>query len=813
MARATCIVASTPATRSNVDRKVRADRGFGGLLGILKTLDSKDAVVAGPHPSMRSRSSGPMRLSPFPSKMSRTMRRGDLKVCAAAAGVLLMLALVSGTSAAETPQHPGRPRIGLVLSGGGARGGAHIGVLKVLEQERVPIDAIAGTSMGAIVGGLYASGMSADDIEARLTSIDWQDAFRDRPPRRELTFRRKQDDNSFLVRFPLGVRGGAFRLPKGFIQGQKLTRMLREFTAPVAAVSDFDQLPVPFRAVATDLENGEARVFASGDLVTAMRASMSAPGVFAPVEVDGRLLVDGGLAENLPVDVMRRMNVDVLIVVDVSFPLLTDKDLDSALTISNQMLAILIRKDTEKQKATLGERDLVIDPPLGDASSIDFASLKKTISAGESAARAMHERLAALSVSPDEFREYLAQRAKREPPTPHLEFVRSEPESKRYAELIDATMGPLAGTTYDPAAAGRGMTELYGLDLFETVDYSLVSQSGRTGLDVLARRKSWGPNYIRFGLNLQDDFAGNSEYNAAVRIIRTELNSRGGEWLFDMQIGSSPRFATEIYQPLDARRLYFLAPHAEFNLRNLQVRDDLGRITEYRVRDTMYGLDFGREISNWGEMRLGYRRSTGSSRVRIGDVTIAPTDFDTGEYFARFSADTIDDLNFPHRGQLFQMQWIGARHAGESQRAARMSSDWLWAKTNGRNTYVLWTSLGTALDSPANVEDYFSLGGLFNLSGRAPNSLAGPHFGIARALYYRKVGKGGEGFLNVPAYIGASLEAGNVWSQRSDASFGSALKNGSLFLGLDTLLGPIYLAGGYDSDGETAFYLFLGRTF
>ena len=303
-------------------------------------------------------------------------------------GALLALGLASTlAAAAESDEHPGRPRIGLVLSGGGARGGAHIGVLKVLEEEHVPIDAIAGTSMGAIVGGLYASGMSAGEIERKLTSIDWSAAFRDRPPRRELTFRRKQDDSSFLVRFPLGVRGTKFRLPRGFIQGQKLTRMLREFTAPVATTTDFDRLPVPFRAVATDLETGAARIFSSGDLVTAMRASMSAPGVFAPVELDGRLYVDGGLAENLPVDVARQMNVDVLIVVDVSFPLLPEKELHSALAVTNQMLAILIRKDTDRQRAQLGARDIVIDPSLGGASSIDFTGLKRTIAAGETAIR------------------------------------------------------------------------------------------------------------------------------------------------------------------------------------------------------------------------------------------------------------------------------------------------------------------------------------------------------------------------------------------------------------------------------------------
>jgi len=730
------------------------------------------------------------------------------------AGVALAVLLASGAaSAADSAAHPGRPRIGLVLSGGGARGGAHIGVLKVLEQEHVPIDAIAGTSMGAIVGGLYASGMSPEEIERTLTSIDWQDAFHDRPPRRELTFRRKQDDNSFLVRFPLGIRGGKFRLPKGLIQGQKLTRMLRELTAPVAGVQDFDRLPIPFRAVATDLETGAPRVFSSGDLVTAMRASMSAPGVFAPVELDGRLLVDGGLAENLPVDVMRQMNVDVVIVVDVSYPLLPDSELQSALSVSNQMLAILIRKDTNRQKALLGPRDLEIDPALGAASSIDFAGLNRTIAAGAAAARGVHDRLAALAIGPDAYRDLLAQRALRETPTPRIDFVRADEESRRYAPLVASTMGPLAGRNYDPAAAGAHIAELYGTDLFESVDYQLAHDGDQTGLDVLARRKSWGPNYLRFGLSLQDDFEGTAEYNAAIRVIRTELNSLGGEWLFDAQIGSNPRFATEIYQPLEASRRYFIAPHADFELRNLQVRDALGQLTEYRVRDAIYGLDFGRELGNWGELRAGYQRSVGSTRVRIGNPTLPVTEFDTGEYFFRFRTDTIDDLNFPHRGEALTLQWTGSRIAGNPERAALLSVDWLWAGTHGRNTWLFWTSAGTALNAQSTVEDFFSLGGLFNLSGRPPASVTGPHYGIARVLYYRKVGRGGEGFLNVPAYIGASLEAGNVWQDRNEASFGSALKDGSLFLGLDTLLGPVYLAVGYDSAGQTAFYLFLGRTF
>ncbi len=759
-----------------------------------------------------------MRLQVIPSNMSRNMRPGGLGFQIAVTGCWLAVTLAGGFAVADEPVIPAstvqsRPRIGLVLSGGGARGGAHIGVLKVLEQEHVPIDAIAGTSMGAIVGGLYAAGLSPKEIEERLLSIDWQDAFRDRPPRRELTFRRKQDDNSFLVRFPLGIRGGEFRLPKGFIQGQKLARMLREYTAPVATVTNFDQLPIPFRAVATDLETGEVRIFGSGDLVTAMRASMSAPGVFAPVELDGHLLVDGGLTENLPVDVARQMNVDVLIVVDVSFPLLKGKELASALSVSNQALAILVQKDTARQKATLGERDVLIVPPLGDASSVEFAALKKMITAGEIGATRMQDRLAALSIGEEEYHQHLAQRSGRETPAPRIDFVRADAKSQQYAALIDATMGRLKGKNYDAGEAGKRIADLYGLDLFESIDYSLASRDNLTGLDVMARRKSWGPNYVRFGLNLQDDFEGNSAYNAAVRVIMTELNARGGELLFDGQIGSAPRFATELYQPVDGARRYFISPHLEFDVRNLQLRDAQDQIAEYRLREAIYGFDVGRELGNWGEFRVGYARVTGSAQVRIGDPTIPRAEFDTGEYFARFSVDTVDDLNFPHRGHLLAFSWLDARHDGDSGRANQLTGDWLWANTFGRNTWILWTSAGITVDGTAQLEDFFSLGGLFNLSGRPPNSVIGSNVGIGRLLYYRKVSKGGEGFLNVPTYVGASLEAGNIWDDRADASLGSTFKDASLFLGLDTLVGPVYLAMGYDTGGKTAFYLFLGRTF
>src|SRR6187549_4051012 len=295
--------------------------------------------------------------------------------------LLFCLGFGSVLCAQETPV-PGtasRPRIGLVLSGGGARGAAHIGVLKVLDENHIPIDAIAGTSMGAVVGGLYATGLSAADIERVMTSVDWQDAFRDRPARADLNFRRKLEDQTYLVKFPLGLKGGEFRLPRGLVQGQKLTQILRGLTLPVAPIDNFDDLAIPFRAVATDIVTGDRVVLDHGDLTTAMRASLSAPGVFTPVESEGRMLVDGGLSSNLPIDVAREMGVDVLIVVDCGFPLLERGKLDSVATVSNQMLAILIRSNTTAQRKTLTDRDVIIDPALGDFSSLGFTEHAKAM--------------------------------------------------------------------------------------------------------------------------------------------------------------------------------------------------------------------------------------------------------------------------------------------------------------------------------------------------------------------------------------------------------------------------------------------------
>ena len=706
-----------------------------------------------------------------------------------------------------------------MLSGGGARGMAHIGVLKVLEELKIPIDCIAGTSMGAIVGGLYASGMTAHQIDATMRSVDWQEAFRDTPPRRDLAFRRKQDDRNFLVRLPLGLKHRQILLPKGFIQGQKLQETLRQLTLPFSNTTDFDLLPTPFRAVATDLETGSAVLMDKGDLAIAMRASMSAPGVFAPVESHGRLLVDGGLAENLPVNVARAMHADILIVSDVSFPLQPRAALDSAISISNQMLAILVRKDSDRQRASLSPQDILIEPNLGSAPATDFTSPSAVIARGVDAARGATPALSAYGVGDNAYRNYLARRAAREPGLPPIKFVRVDEQSKRYEKTIMAEMQPLVGKPLDLDQVGKRITELYGLGNFETLDYSLVEQGQgageETGLELRARRKSWGPNYVRFGLNLEDDFQGNSRYNAAVRFILTEINDLGAENLTDLQIGSDPKIVSEFYQPLNASRTWFVAPSARIEARDLPIYSKNLLVADFRDREVEGDLDVGRNLGNWGEIRAGLHRTNGLTRVRLGDPKLVEQQYNNGEYFFKFSYDRLDNVHFPREGQTFTLQWDANRtNLGADIASDKVQADWLVASSRGRNTILFWTSAGTTLDGnykPNALPEFYSLGGFFNLSGLAQGSLIGPHYAIGRAIYFRKISRGGEGLFEFPAYLGMSLELGNTWEHRGDMSFGSAHKDASLFLAFDTFLGPVYLGSGYDQRG-TAAICFLGRS-
>lgn len=704
-----------------------------------------------------------------------------------------------------------RPRIGLVLGGGGARGGTHIGVIRELERMRIPIDAIAGTSIGSVVGGLYASGLTADELETLAASIDWTDALSDTPRREDLNYRRKEDDGQFPISVELGLRQGEIEVPMGLIQGHRLELLLRELTMHVAHIHDFDDLAIPFRAVASDLETAEARVIGKGDLALAMRASMSVPGAFAPTKIDGRLLADGGLVDNLPVGVIRDMDVDIIIAVDAEFPLYAPEELDSAVKISEQMLTILIRKDTLRQIETLSEHDVLIRPDLGTFASTSFGEIMDTVEPGAAAVNAAAEQLRKLALSEVAYDQYHARRTRKQDPDGDLDFVRIVHDGRLADASLSSRLKIRQGDPIDAQEIAADADRLYGLSLYEKVSYRLVEENGERGLEFEAQTKSWGTNHLLFGLSLEDDFEGSTAFNIRTRLTTVGVNERGAEWRNDLQLGTEPLIATELYQPLAAGSRWFVAPRLAWSKSNLNAFVMQNEVAKLRISELEGGVDFGRQLGYSGELRLGIFRGAGDSEVKVGDPTLPATEFDTGGLFAGIRLDTLDSAYFPRHGLLADLRWNGLREGlGADAEYNTFEADFASTWSHGRSTMQVGVSYATTTDPASGLQDLFPLGGFLRLSGLERGAISGPHAALARAIYYRRFGNSDGAIFDTPLYLGASVEAGNVWQSRSDISFGSALVNGSVFAGLDTIIGPVYLAAGFAEGGKTNYYLFIG---
>ncbi|MEM7706279.1 MAG: patatin-like phospholipase family protein [Pseudomonadota bacterium] len=728
-----------------------------------------------------------------------------------AIGAALLLLVTAPPVLEATEARPEtRAKIGLVLSGGGARGAAHVGVLKVLDELQIPIDFVAGTSMGAIIGGLYAAGMSIDELESVITDVDWNTFYSDRLPRADRSLRRKSDDAGFLVDFDMGIRDGALALPRGLVQGQTFEVALRRWLLPVATVRDFDRLPIPFRALATDVTTGEQVILGSGDLASAIRASMSAPGALKPVRLNGRLLVDGGLTSNVPVQVAKDMGAEHLIVVDVGFPLLDESELDSALAISNQTLTILIKRHTDRELTKLTPQDVLITPELGLLGSTAFERVAEAMELGESSARDRVEALRQLGrhVDPQRRNSALAE-GRRGSPT--IDRVRVDNQSLLADEVIASRLAEYRGAPLDLDQLESDIGDIFGFGTFESVNYRLSEDDSGTELLLNAREKSWGPNYLRFGINFEDDFDGTSNYNLAARLTKTEINERGGELRFEAQIGSRPRLFAELFQPLDFRSRYFVNVATEYGRDSAILFDGRRQLAQLRSRDSQFTVAGGRQFGNWGELRLGLSRVTSDGSIRIGapDISAGEADFNSADL--SFNYDTLDDNGIPRTGTLAFAQWTSSRESLGSDEAFDLGQATLLKPiTWGQNTLLNWWSVSSVTKGDVAP---FAVGGLFSLSGYERNEFQGKHAAVGRLLYYRRLGDARAPAFDTPVYVGASIEAGNVWQSRDDISFGSARRAGSVFVVLDTIIGPVYLAYGGAEGGRRSAYLFVGQTF
>jgi len=716
-----------------------------------------------------------------------------------------------------------RPRVGLVLGGGGARGVAHIGVLRVLEEMRIPISCIAGTSMGALVGGTYASGVSLDEMSDRIGTIDWNAIFSDDPQRVEKPFRAKRDDYENLARLELGQRGTSLLLASGTTSGYKFEFLLREMVEQAGnfADQDFDTLPIPYRAMATNIENGTSKQFRRGDLVKVMRASMSVPGVIAPVEIDNVLYVDGGLLQNLPVAAARGACADVVIAVNVGSPLLPRDKLNSAIGISLQMVSVLTEQNVRVSLASLRPRDVLIEPALGDFSAANFEEGMTLIPIGEAAARAKASALRRLSVSEADYRAWRASVMARLPVVPAVSDLRVVDSGGHVnPNVIERDLADVPGLNPGSPADGEfglkklntRLEEVYGRGDFERMDYRMIDRHGTRTVEVRGVDKSWGPNYLKFGLGLASD-AQQTRFNVNLSHRATWLNKRGAEWRNDLQLGYRKFFTSEFYQPFAFDSAVFVAPRLDVQDEPISYYvEDGNRIGDYRVRYARGHLDLGMQ-NKFGQLRAGVFAGRLKANEDFGLVEFAPN-FSLTQvgYTASAVYDQIDSIRFPRDGLLASLRTFGTlTEWGSSDDYNKTDVFVVGAKSRGKHALQLAGYYGGTLYGDLPPYDPFLLGGFLRGSGYQMDQLIGSRVGLARAVYSYELAAL-PAVLGRGIYLGGSLEASHA-TLGVDFEDGSGIRPSvSLFLGADTFLGPAFLAWGqaFGNENAEALYFMLG---
>lgn len=703
-----------------------------------------------------------------------------------------------------------RPVVGLALSGGGAKGMAHVGVLRALEEMHVPVDVIAGTSAGAAVAALYASGMPVEEIEQRFIEMDWVSSFRDDPGRAYKPVRRKSMDWLYPVTPGIGVSASGIKLGGGLVSGQNLGFILNELTRRAGLVKDFDDLPIPFRAVATDLETGEQVVIGEGSLAEAIRASMSIPGVYAPVSMDGRLLVDGGVANNLPVSVVRNMGADVVIAVDITDPLMDKDELQQALSVVGQLTTMLTRRNTEVQLAMLTERDIILRPDLDGLGSADFHQAPVLFELGATEARNEAVQLNHLALDEAEWSRWIARRTMPEAEQQRISGIRISGDSRLSPEFLRSRIRQSVGEPLDIDILEEDLKRIYGLGYYETASYSLRPDGDAALLDIQVRQKSWGPNYLAFGLAYEGNFNSDTRFNVASALRMTELNNLGAEWTTGLQLGTHPWIRSQWFQPVSYGFERFLLAGVEYREESFSAFDNAGeRIAEvdvsYRQADLAVGFDMG--VNN--EVRFGYRRGYARIDEALGASLIDRDAIDRGGLSLQLVHDSLDSPFLPRDGYFAGLRLEAERPELRADRNYDRVTTLLIGTGQWQRTGVVGLFYASSVThGEAGIENARQLGGFRQLSAYSTGEVAGEDALLASVMGIQEFGG-----PYLPWFMGAGFETGNAWHSLGDANWNDLLRSWSLFTGVDTFLGPIQLAAAYNNEAEWGAYLNIGFSF
>jgi NTE family protein len=749
------------------------------------------------------------------AKKTLNMRMALLPKQIMAAALFLPAFVYASTEILENRQ---RSRIALVLSGGGALGLAHIGVIKVLEELRVPIDCVVGTSMGALVGGTYASGVTTDHMEKTITEADLESLFVDTPPRPEIAQQIKQYDYKPLFDFTLGFNEGQIKLPAGASAGYKFELFLKEMIGSGASVSDlnFDNLPIPFRAVATNLETGEMKIFSHGDLSKVLRASMALPAIIAPTKIGNEVYVDGGLVNNLPVELGRQLCGDRLIVVNLGTKPKSKDEIKNSIDVALQAIVLLTEQNVRNSLQKLLPHDILIEPDLNEYNSSSFANQQEIIQRGVAAALDKKEVLAQLTITEEEYKKWLIRRAYKEPPSYAVTQIKVKTSGEVSEEAVLRDITTKAGQNFESKNLDHNLVDMFGRGDLSYIGYSLLPDEDNATVIIDAESKPWGPGYLKIGIGAATDFTSPTQLNLAASYRRTWVNRLGAEWRVDAQIGYDSFLRTEFLQPLQARDGAFINPYIGARRHFVQFYDEDIRLGDARITRLEVGLDIG-ITGSLGEIRLGPLLSDIKSTPDFGVLTPFIPESNVTRNALNFSAvlDQLDRVAFPRSGWYAGVDILSGKdkEGTTTDEFTRAQAIVTGVKSLGDHTLTAHGEWGKDISGNDNipVSDIFILGGPMRLSGLYLDQLIGTQYDFASLSYYMQ-------YASLPAqigrglYMGLSLETGRINDQLMEDPWGR-VNAGSIFWGADTILGAVYIGFGYSSLNQNAWYLMIGPRF
>jgi NTE family protein len=715
--------------------------------------------------------------------------------------------------AATAPAPKARPRIGLVLGGGGAKGGAHIGVLSVLDEMRIPVDCVIGTSVGALVGGAYASGMTASEVEGAILRIPWRETIAFQSWREQLPMRRKVSADIYSNRLEFGVRDGKLVAPSGFINTQHVEQTINSLVSRSLGERDFSKLPIPFRAIATDMQKGEMVVLAEGDLPRAMRASMAVPGVFAPVTIDGRVLGDGGLTRNVPVDIAREMCADVVIAVALPNPIPDPQELQSPLTMLSRTLDVLVGANERQQLETLRPDDVAIVVPMENVTSLSFDRIGDAIPIGRAAALAHRAELARYSVSEAEYTAWRDATTRDERRSVRLADISVRGLDRVDERFVRARLGLGPGDIVDQRLLGDRINRLFAADEFESIHYALNGDVARPLLDLTVHEKSWGPNIVRFDLGLQMGSDSNTAFVLGGDYLRTWINPAGGEIHGSVTIGRTSAVRLSLYQPFSATSAGFVEPGITLRRSQEDFFIDGETAARYDLDTAVGYIDIGRSFGTQAEVRAGL-----VSGVKGATRDIASTELPEintqgyGGWTIGATHDSRDQPELPTHGWLGRLRYFHADDRFGSQ------ADEDYQKLEGllaitipvwSNVLYLRTTGGASFGTTLPIYDKFVLGGPMSFPGLSLGELRGESYWTVQGAYMHNIAEISSLFGHA-LYLGFALTAGNM-DGRLDQVQSEPLYSGTLLLAGRTPLGPLRLGVAVASTDNWQVVLGIGR--